>query len=110
MDFVMESLFDEEQSCWLVSITGEVDIFNSGEMKTKLLELLNERQADLVIDCKTLEYIDSTALGALVAVLKNVRSNDRQVHLKNVRPNLLKLFKITNLDKVFVMDGEADAK
>jgi len=110
MDFVMESLFDEEQHCWLVSITGEVDIFNSNEMKTKLLELWNERQADLVIDCKTLEYIDSTALGALVAVLKNVRSNDSQVHLRNVRPNLLKLFRITNLDKVFVMDGEADAK
>ncbi len=106
MDYTLEYKFDEQKNCWNVSITGEVDIFNSGNMKNELLSLINEKNCDLFIDCKALEYIDSTALGALVAVVKNVKSYGGEIHLLHVRPNLLKLFKITNLDKVFMIEGE----
>jgi anti-sigma B factor antagonist len=108
MDYVMDSTFDQDKKCWVVSISGEVDIFNAANMKKTLTELINEKNTDLILDCKNLEYIDSTALGALVGVLKNVRSYGGTMHLRSVKPSLSKLFKITNLDKVFVMDGDSD--
>jgi len=51
--------------------------------------------------------MDSTSIGALVSVLKNVKTYGGKVVLKKLRPNLLKLFRITNLDKVFEIGGEA---
>jgi anti-sigma B factor antagonist len=105
MDFILESAFDEDRRCWRTALTGEVDIFNSADMKARLLELIARQPADLLIDCRNLEYIDSTALGALVAVLKNVKSNGHEVRLTHVRQNLAKLFKITSLDKVFILEG-----
>jgi anti-sigma B factor antagonist len=109
MDYALDAVFDEENKHWLVTISGEVDIFNSSEMKKKLTELINEKNTDLAIDCRFLEYIDSTALGALVGVLKNVKNYGGAMHLRNVKPSLSKLFKITNLDKVFIMDGDGNA-
>ncbi len=106
MDYSIEHKPDENKKRWLVNVTGEIDIFNSTDMKEQLLKIINEKNYDLEIDCKNLEYMDSTALGALVAVLKNVKAYGGQIHLRHVRPNLLKLFKITNLDKVFVIEGE----
>jgi anti-sigma B factor antagonist len=106
MDYAMDAVFDQDNKCWAVSITGEVDIFNSSEMKKSLTELINQKNTDVVLDCKYLDYIDSTALGALVGVLKNVRSYGGSMYLRNVKPSLSKLFRITNLDKVFVMEGE----
>ena len=106
MDYVLDSVFDQEKKCWSVSIVGEIDIFNSAEMKKSLTDLINQKNTDIVLDCKYLDYIDSTALGALVGVLKNVKSYGGSIYLRNIKPSLSKLFKITNLDKVFIMEGE----
>ena len=106
MDYALDSNFDQERKRWSVSIVGEVDIFNSADMKKSLTELINQNNTDIVLDCKYLDYIDSTALGALVGVLKNVKSYGGSIYLRNVKPSLGKLFKITNLDKVFLIEGD----
>ncbi len=108
MDFIMEHRYDDERNGWYVTMSGEVDIFNSEQMKAQLLKLINEKNADVYMNCRFLEYMDSTGLGALVAVLKNVKSYDGNVHLLNIRPNLAKLFKITNLNKVFIIEGDTN--
>jgi len=106
MDYILDSFFDQEKKRWSVTIGGEIDIFNSAEMKKSLTDLVNQKNSDMVLDCKYLDYIDSTALGALVGVLKNVKSYGGSIYLRNVKPNLSKLFKITNLDKVFLLEGD----
>lgn len=105
MDIIISHRFDEDKRCWDVAVGGEIDIFNSADFKNSLLEMLAQHPGDLTLDCDKLEYIDSTALGALVTVLKHVKSNGGQMYLKKIRPNLTKLFKITNLDKVFIIEG-----
>lgn len=109
LDFQMDYTFDEQNERWNVTLTGEIDIFNSAKLKTQLTELLTERNAHLYLHCKLLEYIDSTALGALVGVMKTVKGIGREMHMVSVKPNLLKLFRITNLDKVFVIEEGGDA-
>ena len=108
MDFAIEKNFDGLS--WQVKLSGEVDIFNSGDLKTQLTELMEEQVADIHIDCTYLDYIDSTGLGALVGVLKHVKTHSKEVCLANVKPNILKLFHITNLDKVFVIDTKEGDK
>ncbi len=108
MEYQVVSAFNENKNRWDVSISGEVDIFNSVEMKKSLTDLLSEKQADVRINCKDLEYIDSTALGALVGVLKNVTAFGGKITLSALKPAISKLFRITNLDKVFIIEGEAN--
>ena len=108
MDFEMTTAFDQDKDVWNIELSGEVDIFNANKMKNGLTELILEKPKNLRINCRALEYIDSTALGALVAVLKNARAYDGEIHLLNVRPNIAKLFRITNLDKVFVIEDGGD--
>lgn len=102
MDLEIEKNFDGK--CWHISLFGEIDIYNSAELKTELAKLMEEHAADVHVDCKELEYIDSTGLGSLVGVLKNVKSHDKEMYLTNVKANILKLFRITNLDKVFIIE------
>lgn len=108
MDYTFDEIFNQEHDCWYIKVSGEIDIFNSNEFKEKLLRLAAEKQKDLRIDCLELKYIDSTALGVLVAVLKNVKTYGGEIYLLNLKPNLTKLFKITNLDKVFIIEGDAN--
>lgn len=108
MDFSIEKSFDEKNNRWQTAVKGEIDIFNSNEFKTTLLDLIEQKNVDIKIDCSCLNYIDSTGLGALIAVLKKTKEYDGSIYLSHPKSNLEKLFKITNLDKVFIIEGDKD--
>ena len=108
MDYILNYNFNEAGNIWDIIIKGEIDIYNSTQLKEKLSSLVQDKPIDLHINCSQLEYIDSTGLGALVAILKKAKQNNLNVTLSNLKPNVAKLFKITNLDKVFIIEGEAN--
>ena len=105
MEYHLSYNLDQQNERWDVALSGEVDIFNSEDLKRELLNLINMRDAHLYLNCKDLLFIDSTGLGALVAVMKGVKANGRDIHLVSPKPNVLKLFRITNLDTVFEIEG-----
>ena len=103
MDFELKPEYNEEKKCWDIYVKGEIDIYNSANVKDYLSNIIQERPCDVYIDCKDLEYIDSTGLGALVAIVKKVKNSGNNMYILNTKPNVEKVFKITNLDKVFIM-------
>ena len=64
---------------------------------------------DLVIDLERVEFLDSTGLGALIGGLKRVRNHDGSLSLVCTRERLLKLFRITGLNKVFDIHPDIDS-
>ena len=95
--------FNEEESMWVVVPEGEIDIYTSSKLKDILTEALNHKKTDILIDGEKLEYVDSTGLGVLISILKKAKDNDNKIYFRNVKPNIRKLFDITDLDKVFVI-------
>jgi len=96
--------FDEDNNYWLVKPIGEVDIYTSPELKDKISQAVGDKKADIVIDGKELEYLDSTGLGTLIGILKMIKDNNHKIYIRNLRANIRKLFDITELDKVFVIE------
>lgn len=96
--------YDHEKNYWVVKPDGEVDIYTSPKMKEVLIDSLKEKDADILIDCNNLEYVDSTGLGVLISVLKRVRESGNNIIITNLKPNIRKLFDITGLDKVFIIE------
>lgn len=61
-----------------VTLSGEVDIYTSQELKENLYRVVETNKKDLIIDCKELNYIDSTGLGIFVGALKKQSSTKRR--------------------------------
>jgi len=80
---------------------GEVDIYTSPELKNQIFALIEERNNDIIIDCESLDYIDSTGLGVLMSIYKKMQANSLNLEIINLKPNIYKLFDITGLNKVF---------
>ena len=87
----------------MINLRGELDIANADVFKKNCLKIADEQKLGFIIDCKELSFIDSTALGAFVAVNKKIMSYNKKVEIKNLKPNIKKLFMITNLDKSMVI-------
>src|SRR5258708_26975902 len=51
-----------------VDADGEIDVYTSGLLRDRLLALVDEGHCRLVVNLKSVSFIDSTGLGVLVGV------------------------------------------
>ncbi len=103
MDFRLETK-DSEDFLILYPI-GELDVYNTNAFKEKALKLYNKDKKDILFDCKDLKYLDSTGLGSLMFILKNIKDNGHKIVIENLSNSIMKLFKITQLDEMFEIRG-----
>ncbi|MDR7854956.1 STAS domain-containing protein [Tissierella sp.] len=106
MSLNIEMRFDENENRWIFLPEGELDIYTSPKFKEEVLKSLDIKQTDILIDGEKLTYVDSTGLGALISILKKLKDNDYKIYLSNIKPNIRKIFSITELDKLFIIRGE----
>ncbi|MFL5959528.1 MAG: STAS domain-containing protein [Gaiellaceae bacterium] len=57
---------DRRDGAMVVSLAGELDLYNAEEVRTALLGACAEEPATLVVDLERVRFIDSTALGVLI--------------------------------------------
>lgn len=95
--------YDSNLDSWMMNIVGELDIYTSPKFKEVLLEALEEKMGNIIINGESLSYIDSTGLGVLISALKKVKENNKTITIKSIKPNIKKLFDLTSLDKVFLI-------
>jgi anti-anti-sigma factor len=62
----------------------------------------------LVIDVSEVGYLSSSMIGKLVAVHKAAKLGKGRVAIAGLKPALLQMFKITQLDKLFEFMPEAE--
>lgn len=106
MSLEISSKFDNNQNKWIFKPKGDLDIYTSNEFKEEILKSFEENESDIIIDGENLDYIDSTGLGALISILRTVKEGEVKIYIENVKPNIRKIFDITNLDKLFIFRGE----
>lgn len=93
----------ELQGIPVVELEGEVDLSTSAQFKETVYQLIDSGRRDIVIDLDGLDFMDSTGLGVLVAVLKRTSMEGGRVRLVCSKRSIMKVFSITGLDKVFTI-------
>jgi anti-sigma B factor antagonist len=86
-----------------------IDANNAGELKIFAAGLVEGGAGIFGIDLQAVAFIDSSGLGALVAVKKRIGQNGA-IGLWGLAPQVRSLFDLTQLYKVFeIFETEADA-
>lgn len=79
----------------------EASLTQAEAFKQQLCRLLDEHEKNLIIDLQQVSYVDSSFLGALVAVLKHALSLKTEIVLTGLKRDIYNLFALIRLDKVF---------
>ena len=89
--------------------TGEIDFNTSAKVRDAIIAELDAGNKVLV-DLSGVNYIDSSTIASLVQGLQHSKGKGLSLGLVGVRDSVLKVLKISNLDKIFAMhDSVADA-
>jgi anti-sigma B factor antagonist len=76
----------------------------------QIAELIkNQKPKNLVIDFSGVKFFSSQTLGMLIDVKKKLSAQKGNVVISGINPQLYRVFKITNLDKIFKFYPDAKA-
>jgi anti-sigma B factor antagonist len=78
-----------------------LDAHNSGDLKSELAKLFEEKEKNILVDLKDVRFIDSSGLGALVSGFKNAISHQGNLKLAGLQPQVKSMFELTRLHRVF---------
>ena len=85
----------------IVSVAGELDIATAEQAYSYLSEVIDGRPAPVTVDLSGLTFCDASGLGVLARAARYARQKGRQLALASARPSLLKIMRITGLDRAF---------
>ena len=89
-------------------ILDEAGILELGAELFGLVELENRKS--LLLNFAGVEFLSSAALGKLITLDRKVKSNKGRMKMSNIRPEILEVFQITKLNKIFdIRKDEAEA-
>ena len=91
---------------YVVHPEGELDIATVPPLRAEWLRAVEQQQPALfVVDLGAVTYLDSTALGAIVAVHKQQQRHGGELIVTNANPRLAKLFQMTGLGVFLDVNG-----
>ena len=85
----------------VISLTGELDIATAGQAYAYLSEVIGTGDAPISVDLAGLAFCDASGLGVLARIARSARQAGRQLRLTSARPSLVKIMRITGLDRAF---------
>ena len=92
----------------VVSLAGELDLYNAHEVRDALLEICAESPDRLVVDLSAVRFIDSTALGVLIEARTKL-ANRRGFLLAAPGLETRRALEISGLDRHFAVHDSLDS-
>jgi anti-sigma B factor antagonist len=87
----------------VVRVEGQLIVGNRQELKDLIGKAIDAGDRKFLIDFAGAGYIDSSGLGALVALSRRVRDAGGELRLSGLNEDLRSLFELTKLDTLFAI-------
>ena len=93
---------DRRNGAVVVSLAGELDLYNAEEVRSALREVLAGEPEVLVVDLEQVNFIDSTALGVLIEALSKM-TDRRGFRLAAPGLETRRALEVSGLDRHFLV-------
>lgn len=82
---------------------GHVDTLNAAELESSLLSLAESGTKQLLVDCTTLEYVNSAGLRVFLLVAKRMESLGGACAFCGLTPNVKLVFETIGFDRILTV-------
>jgi len=90
-----------------ISMGAAAEIETLSRQMTHLIE--GDKPMKMVVDFEKVKFFSSQTLGLLLDVRKKLQAYNGQVVISGINPQLHRVFKITNLDKIFTFYPDVES-
>ena len=108
MDLTFEIAEKRIDGVSVLTVSGEIDLATAPDLRERLMAQEADQVSAIVVDLTGVSFIDSTALGVLVAAYRRQEDAGRTLKLVVTEPRILKVLEITDLTSVFPVFASVD--
>lgn len=106
-DGLMELVAEPGADVVVVRVNAErIDAGVAISFKERMRQMLVHPSPRVILDMSRVTFLDSSGLGAVVAVMKML-DKDRVLELAALTPPVERVFRLTRMDRVFTLHPEA---
>jgi anti-sigma B factor antagonist len=87
----------------VVDLGGELDIVSAEAAVSYVRDVIGRCRGPVVVDLQAVVFCDAQGLGALLRMAGYAERAGREFRLASLRPSLVKLMRITGLDRRFLL-------
>lgn len=87
----------------LVDLAGRLDHATVSQFRKAIRSCIDHQSREVVVDCGKLDYLDSLAMGGLLACRDLLTKEGKTLVLANCRGLLLDALRLGNFHKIFEM-------
>ncbi len=99
-----------EDDVTLIEMSGQLDAFTTPDVKAEFKKLTDARNYKLVLNLQNVDYINSTGIGAIVAVAQQVRRRKGDLKIYGMKPDIRKVFDLVGASKILeIFETEQEA-
>ena len=104
----MEIVEEKINDVWILKPSGRIDASCSGQVKNRVLSMIDGNRNRLLLDLSEVDFIDSSGLGMLVSCLNTINKAGGLLKLCSFQENPKHVFEMTRLDRVFQVYEDHD--
>jgi anti-sigma B factor antagonist len=97
----MEITIREHGAVSVLQVNGRLDLASGTQLKEQVKKLLAKNVTGIHLNLANVEFINSSGLGALVSVMKEIRLYKGRLTLSNLATYVQEIFDITQLSHIF---------
>lgn len=97
----MDIIQSSREDLPVLQLNGRFDAHEVEPVNAWLVEQTRNGHAEIIVNLKGVNFIDSTALSTLVRGLKNCRERNGDLHICSLQQPVRVIFELTRLDKAF---------
>ncbi len=97
----MEIIEQKTDQCVIIGITGRLDTTNYSILEKKLMDLIDNHQDKILVDCSKMDYVSSSGLRILLMALKKITMQKGKFVLCGLQENIHEIFEISGFTSIF---------
>jgi anti-anti-sigma factor len=91
------------EKLFVLTPSGFINAETGSDIRARIGSLLLDNPRDILIDCRDVQFMDSSGFGSLVSALKRVREHGKQLYLCSLNSQLRIVLELTGTDRVFTI-------
>lgn len=92
-----------EKGVCIVLIDGNIALDGTNEVKEYVRKLMEEELNGLIINFKSVNFIDSSGIGLIVSIFKSLQKKQKKFALSDLSQKNKEIFSMTRLDKILMI-------
>ena len=85
----------------VLKLKGRLDLASGAGLKDEVKNLMNSEKNMIHLNLEEVDFINSSGLGVLVSIMKEVRVHKGRITLSNLASYVQEIFEITQLSHIF---------